>query len=160
MTKRGNLRMDEQTYREHMGKRGGFETVHRVPAPVRLPLKDAVDGPGAAKHEPGAERKPYFQMLMALLRPHGIPEPLCEYRFDAVRKWRFDFAWPDNKLAVEIDGGLFVNGGHNRGAYLLQQMAKQNAAMLQGWTVLRYSPNQFVEAERDIAFVLCLRVQK
>ena len=30
--------------------------------------------------------------------------PQREYRFDDVRKWRFDFAWPSLMFAVEVEG--------------------------------------------------------
>lgn len=38
-----------------------------------------------------------------------------EHRFHPVRKWRFDAAFPVRKIAVEIDGGVFVQGRHMRG---------------------------------------------
>lgn len=140
------------------------------PGGVRLPvvgtanaddipvLTDAVSGPGLTKPPRNRKRRketrPYFQLLCALLRPLGIPDPKAEYRFSADRLWRFDFAWPNAKLALEIDGGLFVNGGHNRGAALLKQYEKSNAAEIAGWTILRYSPEQLAEAARDVAKVL------
>ena len=33
-----------------------------------------------------------------------IPEPTRELVFAPPRKWRFDFAWPEHLVAVEIDG--------------------------------------------------------
>jgi hypothetical protein len=44
----------------------------------------------------------------------GIQVPTREYVFAPPRKWRFDFAWPDIKLAVEINGGIWNNGRDNR----------------------------------------------
>ena len=32
-------------------------------------------------------------------------EPVREYIFHPKRKWRFDFYFPERKLAVEIEGG-------------------------------------------------------
>lgn len=41
-------------------------------------------------------------------------EPVREYRFDEVRRWRFDFAWSELKEAVksqfESDGGHKYRG--------------------------------------------------
>ena len=37
--------------------------------------------------------------------------PEREFRF-CERRWRFDFAWPSHKVAVEIDGGIFIHGRH------------------------------------------------
>jgi very-short-patch-repair endonuclease len=66
-----------------------------------------------------------------------LPEPKREHRFHPVRKWRFDFAWPAQMLAVEIEGGLFVAGRHSRGLGQLADMEKVATAMLMGWRVLR-----------------------
>lgn len=65
-----------------------------------------------------------------------------EHKFHPDRRWRFDFALhPPNpyhyKLAVEIDGGLFTNGGHTRGRARIGDMTKDVEAMLLGWRVLR-----------------------
>ena len=69
----------------------------------------------------------------------GLPEPEREYRFHNVRKWRFDFSWPDYMVAVEIEGGTHVRGRHNRGRGFTEDCYKYNAAALQGWTVLRFT---------------------
>ena len=61
-----------------------------------------------------------------------------EYRFHAVRKWRFDFAWPTRKVAVEIEGGSWSHGRHTRGSGFAQDCEKYNAAVLDGWRVLRF----------------------
>lgn len=71
---------------------------------------------------------------------YGIPAPLKEHRFDQVRMWRFDFAWPAQKAALEVEGGVWVNGGHNRGSGFMKNMEKYNAATLQGWRVVKCVP--------------------
>src|SRR5260363_408002 len=44
----------------------------------------------------------------------SVPEPQREYRFDAMRRWKFDFAWPNWKIAVECEGGIWTQGRHTR----------------------------------------------
>ncbi len=80
--------------------------------------------------------------LPALCRAAGLPEPHLEYRFAPPRRWRFDFAWPDWRLAIEVDGGAWVQGRHTRGGGFRKDMEKNNAAMLLHWRVLHYMPDQ------------------
>lgn len=71
----------------------------------------------------------------------GLPRWVEEHRFATLigRKWRFDFAWPDRMLAVEIDGGAFSGGRHTRGAGFVEDCRKMNTATLMGWRVLRFT---------------------
>ncbi|MDF3837132.1 hypothetical protein P3W85_29875 [Cupriavidus basilensis] len=83
----------------------------------------------------------------------GLIAPEREYRFDAVRKWRFDFAWPARRLAVEVEGGTWSGGRHTRGAGYKADLEKYNAAATQGWTVLRFTTGQ-VKTGEALAVVL------
>ncbi|HUU23465.1 MAG TPA: DUF559 domain-containing protein [Phycisphaerae bacterium] len=71
--------------------------------------------------------------------PTGSPAPTRQHRFAPPRRWRFDFAWPAQKVAVEIEGGTFVRGRHTRGAGFQGDCEKYNAAVSLGWRVLRYT---------------------
>jgi len=63
----------------------------------------------------------------------GIPEPVREHQFDPTRKWRFDFAWIEQKVAVEIEGK-----DHQMNQRYTSDMEKYNAAITQGWRLLRF----------------------
>lgn len=71
---------------------------------------------------------------------HGLPEPVPEYPFAHPRKWRFDWLF-EGWLALEVQGGLFSAGRHVRGAALLREYEKLNAAQLAGFVVLFTTPD-------------------
>lgn len=75
------------------------------------------------------------EMLALQMRACRIPDPVREYRFHHTRKWRFDFAWPDKYLAVEVQGGIWAKGGHSSGVGITRDLEKLDAAIRQGWTV-------------------------
>jgi very-short-patch-repair endonuclease len=85
--------------------------------------------------------------------------PFREYVFSPPRKWRFDFAFPGRKLAVEIEGGLFTAGRHVRGAAVEKDFEKYNAAAKDGWRVLRYSTAMVKrgDAINDVLEILALK---
>ena len=85
---------------------------------------------------------------------------VAEYRFHGTRKWRFDFAHPGRRIAVEIEGGIFARGrlGHSTGVGIKKDMKKYNEAALLGWTVLRYMPEQTGEMLRDVERMVRKRV--
>lgn len=63
------------------------------------------------------------------------------YIFHPTRKWKFDFALPEYKIAVEYEGGTYSGGGHTRGAHYWSDCIKYREAALLGWVVLRYVCN-------------------
>lgn len=60
-----------------------------------------------------------------------------EFRPFADRKNRVDFAWKEARLIVEVEGGAWVNGRHNRGAGFIADIEKYNRLTSEGWMVLR-----------------------
>lgn len=67
----------------------------------------------------------------------GLPAPYREFTFHPTRDWRLDLAWPDRKLAVEIDGQV-----HRTKERFARDMEKMNEAGIAGWMVIRVSPEQ------------------
>lgn len=53
--------------------------------------------------------------------------------------WRLDFAYPEKKLAIECEGGVWKGGRHTRGAGFEEDAAKYNALTLYGWRLLRFT---------------------
>lgn len=65
--------------------------------------------------------------------------PCREYEFCDGRKWRFDFAWPSRRIAVEIEGGTWSGGRHTRGSGYLGDIEKYNMASFLGWHIYRFT---------------------
>lgn len=76
-----------------------------------------------------------------------LPKYETEYRFHKTRRWRFDYAWPLRKVALEVEGGVWTKGRHTRGGGYLGDMEKYNAATLLGWRVIRFTPTQVRKGE-------------
>ena len=90
---------------------------------------------------PGGRRSSLEAAFADQARRLRLPPWVEEHRFalSIGRQWRFDFAWPDRMLAVEIDGGAFSGGRHTRGAGFVEDCRKLTAATLLGWRVLRFT---------------------
>jgi len=73
------------------------------------------------------------------------PPYVREHRFHPTRRWRFDVAFVEQKVAVEIDGGCWSRGRHTRGSGYIKDTEKLNAAVVQGWRVLRYCTHTLEE---------------
>lgn len=71
-------------------------------------------------------------------------DPVRELTFHPKRKWRFDFAWPDKKIAVEVEGGTWQIGRHQRASGFAADCEKYNAAAVLGWRVLRFTTEMIV----------------
>lgn len=80
--------------------------------------------------------------LETQIRAVGLPPPVTEYRFHPERRWRADFAWPEKKLLVEVDGAVYTRGRHTRGKGFENDCEKTNTATLMGFRVLRFSTGQ------------------
>jgi len=75
--------------------------------------------------------------LLFQMKAYRLPAPEREHVFAKPRRWRFDFAWPDRKLAAEVEGGTWVRGRHSRGAGMRKDADKYNQAAIMGWYVLK-----------------------
>jgi hypothetical protein len=80
------------------------------------------------------------RIVLAYWKEMGLPHPVSEYEFSPPRKWRFDFAWPDFDVALEVDGGIWLSGRHTRGAGYVKDMEKFNEAACLGWRILKCQP--------------------
>lgn len=98
-----------------------------------------------------AKRVSILEMrVINILEHHRFPDAVREHRFHPIRMWRFDFAWPDRKVAVEIEGGVFVRGRHSTGIGFTADTEKYNQAVILGWKVLRYTIKNIYNIPEDL----------
>ena len=85
----------------------------------------------------------------------GVAEPVAEFRFCPPRRWRLDYAWPDQFVALEGEGGVWSRGRHTRPKGFTADIEKYNTATALGWAVLRCTP-QTILSEATISWLLML----
>lgn len=78
-----------------------------------------------------------FQRLIMAENPGVVV--VKEHVFHWTRQWRFDYAIPELKVAVEIDGAVWSYGRHNRPEGYINDLEKLNTAASMGWLVLRFT---------------------
>ena len=76
--------------------------------------------------------------LALQIKALGLPEPTREYLAIKGRKFRFDFAWLEQRLLVEVNGGTYTQGAHSTGRGIARDYEKANLAVLHGWRVLSF----------------------
>lgn len=85
-------------------------------------------------------------MVESIFVGSGLPRPVTELVFAPPRKWRFDYAWPQWHVALEVEGAVWVQGRHTRGSGFVKDMEKYNAAAVLGWRVVRCTPKTVTSA--------------
>jgi very-short-patch-repair endonuclease len=80
-----------------------------------------------------------FLILCNKMEISGITK---EFKFHPTRRWRIDYAIPEIKLAIELEGGAYIRGRHVRPTGFVNDMEKYNALSELGWVLLRYQPTK------------------
>ena len=96
-----------------------------------------------------AKAAPKYAALTGLLKHMGYPV-VEEFRFHPSRRWRFDIALPLSKVAFEIDGGVWTQGRHTRGAGWHKDNEKMTEALILGWRVFHTTPSKCMAEIPDI----------
>lgn len=87
---------------------------------------------------------------MAALKGQGIPLPLSEVGFKEIgiqRKFRFDYYWPEFRLALEIEGGIFTRQAHGSIRGILRDKEKYSLAASAGVRVIAVPPNLMLKTQ-------------
>lgn len=126
-----------------------YRTMH----PLQKVIKEAL-------HKQGQRPRTTGEDIFALHAHARLRiQPVPEHQFHPKRKWKFDFAWPLLKIAVEIEGGVWrgrgrgsktgdnPGGAHSHPMNILRDIEKYNAAGMLGWRVFRFTTDQVKKGE-------------
>ena len=104
-------------------------------------------------------KRDYDLEVRALVAQLGLPDPVPEHRVLSTRRFRFDYAWPEEMVALEIEGGFFGTGrrcpvcrqlprsGHSSVKRLKDDADKYSWAAAIGWTIIRRWPDALLTDE-------------
>lgn len=126
----------------------------------------------------GEKSKAMHDRFAADCRARRLPTPHIELWFAKEmleRDWRFDFAFPEYMVAVEIEGLVYrtlyemkpgekpkrvlsVYGRHASPEGIKADMEKYNAAVLLGWFVLRFERDMIMSRKNTVAIDQTIRV--
>lgn len=95
--------------------------------------------------------------MIALVQNGIIKKYVKELKFDEVRKFRFDWAIEEYKIAVEYNGLAFKNAknttgksGHQTIEGVTRDSIKANLAICQGWRILVYNAITYNSCYNDL----------
>jgi len=91
-----------------------------------------------------------YEMFEKTIIQLGYPAPKREYQFHLIRKWEIDFCWPEYMLAVEVEGGAWIQGRHVRGVGFKEDIEKYNEIEMAGYILLRFMPEQLMRYGIDM----------
>lgn len=89
------------------------------------------------ENKPMSQASDLEEKLDAQLQEVGLPPYVRQFHFAPGRRYASDFAWPDYRLIVEVEGGTFNGGRHVTGAGFHNDCMKYALAFLEGYWVLR-----------------------
>lgn len=93
-------------------------------------------------------------ILMSFKQKGFIKEFVTELKFDDVRRYRFDWAIIDLKLAIEYEGVISEKSRHTSLNGFSNDCTKYNLAIANGWRVLRYTALNYQNLEEDLIKLL------
>jgi very-short-patch-repair endonuclease len=87
------------------------------------------------------------EKLAFQIKAYKLPLPERQFRFIPGRQYRADFAWPNSRLLVELEGGVFSRrrqggGWHQSISGYIDDCRKYNIAALNGFHILRYTAKE------------------
>ena len=97
-----------------------------------------------AKRPQSGKSQKITDLFTVLCRSDLNVECVKEFKFHPKRRWRFDYAIPEHRIALEVEGGVWTGGRHTRPQGFLGDIEKYNIATLMGWRVFRTTPDDLL----------------
>jgi len=136
-------------------KKKGFTTVEQERNQVQ---ENGIPAPKKKKIEKVSVEKNTIDFIFLELKQNGIVKSyVTELIFDEVRKFRFDWAIPEYKIAVEYEGIFSTKSRHTTIAGFSEDCTKYNLALMNGWKVLRYTAMNFQNVREDIIKLISIK---
>ena len=107
------------------------------------------------KSRQAANKPPLKDVFTIICKTDLGVECVKEFKFHTERRWRFDYAIPQYKIALEVEGGVWTQGRHTRPQGFLGDMEKYNNAALLGWRVFRTTPNELYSKKTLLLLKKC-----
>lgn len=100
------------------------------------------------------EKNTIFSILDAFKLKNQIDDYVVEFKFDEVRRFRFDWAIPSLKIAIEYEGVFSTKSRHTTVTGFSEDCVKYNLAVSHGWRVLRYTAVNYLDLQTDLEKML------
>ena len=140
---------EARQYRAPAPNHGGSQTMAPIgqtePKAIAVSRGKYPSGQDKPKPPPGPSQ--IHIRMRQQIQTAGLPEPVEEYYHIKGRDFRLDFAWPDRKIGLEVQGMA-----HRIKGKFHADIEKRALAMLDGWRVLEVSGNA-VRDERGIGWL-------
>lgn len=87
----------------------------------------------------GGKRTTLEESFAGFLRLYApdLAQPVEQFRYVPGRKFTADFAWPDARLLVFCEGGVFGGKAHGSVSGILKDVERSQFAASNGWRVFR-----------------------
>jgi hypothetical protein len=114
-------------------------------------LADRVDPIGQNKMSDSYLEKRLAKLIAAAPE---IPAPVQEFRAIPARRYRWDFAWPEHRLLLEVNGGAWMKSSysHKSGPQIVRDYTKNNLAVAAGWKIL-YCESSMISKKKIIEYL-------
>ena len=114
-----------------------------------------------SKIEKVSVEKNTIELFLIQFKQAGLIESYeTEYRFDTVRKFRFDWAIPSLKISIEYEGVFSAKSRHTTVSGFSEDCTKYNLAIANGWKVLRYTAINYKDLYTDLEKLLKAKINQ